>query len=387
MNNFSYKNPTKIIFGKDGIAKLPEEINKDAKILMLYGGGSIKRNGIYDQVTTALKNYNVIEFGGVPANPEYEVLLETLKVIKDEKIDFILAVGGGSVIDATKFLAAAAKYNETDEPWDMLANKYRAHDALPFGTVLTLPATGSEMNSGLVISRRATKEKLSMGGPALFPQFSVLDPTVIHSIPKRQLVNGVVDAFNHVLEQYVTYSVGASLQDRFAESILQTLLEEGPKVIENPKDEIAASNFMWCCTLALNGLIAQGVPSDWAVHGIGHELTALFGIDHARTLAIVGPRHYEYYLTNKKDKLVQLGNRVFNVNGKSDEETAKLAIEALENFYHSLEVQTKLSEYTDDFKGTAKEISNRFTERGWLGIGEHGKVTPADVEKIIEMCY
>lgn len=383
---FTYKNPTKIIFGKESVLKLPEEINKDYKILLLYGGGSIKHNGIYNQVTTALQGYNIIEFGGVPANPEYEVLIQALCVIKEKQIDFVLAVGGGSVIDAAKFLVAAAKY-QGDEPWNMLTERYRPTEALPFGAVLTLPATGSEMNSGLVISRKATNEKLSMGGTALFPQFSILDPTVTHSIPKRQLVNGVVDAFNHVLEQYVTYPVGASLQDRFAESVLQTLLEEGPKVIKNPKDEVAASNFMWSCTLALNGLLSQGVPTDWAVHTMGHELTALFNIDHARTLAIVGPRHYEYFLSSKKEKLAQLGKRVFNIQNNDVEATAKATIVALEEFYHSLNVATKLSDYTTNYKDSATVISSRFTARGWKGIGEKGNVTPTDIEKIITMCF
>lgn len=253
MNNFEYKNPTKIIFGKNTIEKLTTEIPADAKVLLLYGGGSIKKNGIYDQVKTALAKVDITEFGGIPANPEYSILMDALKVIKDEKITYLLAVGGGSVIDGTKFLSAAALYDGA-EPWDMLKNKERPSKGLPFGTVLTLPATGSEMNSGLVVSRKETKEKLSMGGPALFPTFSILDPQVITSIPQRQLANGITDAFTHVLEQYMTYPAGGLLQDRFAESILQTLVEVAPPtVVKDPTNYEAASNFMWSCTMALNG--------------------------------------------------------------------------------------------------------------------------------------
>ena len=293
MNNFEFKNPTKIIFGKDAIKRLESEIPKDAKVLLLFGGGSIKSNGIYNQVKTALANLKVVEFGGIPANPEYAILTKALKVIKDENITYLLAVGGGSVIDCTKFLSAAALF-KGDTPWDILSQKIRTEKGMPFGTVLTLPATGSEMNSGAVITRKETKEKLGMGGPGLFPEFSILDPQVISSIPQRQLANGLTDAFTHVLEQYMTYPDGALLQDRFAESILQTLIEIAPKVLKDPTDYKAASNFMWCCTMALNGLIQKGVPTDWAVHAIGHELTALFGIDHARTLAVIVPSHYKF---------------------------------------------------------------------------------------------
>ncbi|WP_372793817.1 iron-containing alcohol dehydrogenase, partial [Lutibacter sp.] len=304
MNNFQYKNPTKILFGKNQIDNITNEIPKNAKVLLLYGGGSIKTNGIYDQVKKGLSTFEVVEFGGIPANPEYAVLVEALKVIKEEKITFLLAVGGGSVIDGTKFLSAAALY-KGEEPWNILKNNERTLEGMPFGTVLTLPATGSEMNSGAVITRRETKEKLVMGGPGLFPMFSILDPEVVKSIPQRQIANGLADAFTHVLEQYMTYSVDAKLQDRFAESILQTLVEVAPTLLKDPTNYNAAANFMWSCTMALNGLIQQGVPSDWAIHMMGHELTALFGIDHARTLAIITESHYTYNLESKKEKLAQ----------------------------------------------------------------------------------
>ncbi|NLP57279.1 iron-containing alcohol dehydrogenase [Lutibacter sp. B1] len=386
MNNFELINPTKILFGKGQIENLTKEIPENAKILMLYGGGSIKKNGIYNQVKKALSNFEVVEFGGIPANPEYEILLDALKVIKSENITFLLAVGGGSVIDGTKFLSAAALY-KGDSPWDILANNVRTLKGMPFGTVLTLPATGSEMNSGSVITREETKEKLAMGGPGLFPVFSILDPQVVHSIPKRQLANGVTDAYTHVLEQYMTYPIGALLQDRFAESILQTLIEVAPAIIKDPSDYKAAANFMWSCTMALNGLIQKGVPNDWAVHAMGHELTALFGIDHARTLAIIAPNHYTYNFESKKEKLAQYAERVWNVTEGTTEEKAKAGIEKTRDFFQSLDIKTKLSEYTDEYEGTAEIISKRFTERGWLGLGEYQKLTPADVEKIVGMSY
>jgi NADP-dependent alcohol dehydrogenase len=386
MNNFDFQNPTKIIFGKDTIKKLETEIPKDAKVLLLYGAGSIKKNGIYDQVKTALSDVDVTEFGGIPANPEYAVLMDALQVIKDHNITYLLAVGGGSVIDGTKFLAAAALY-EGDTPWDILSKNIRTEVGMPFGTVLTLPATGSEMNSGSVITRKETKEKLAMGGPGLFPVFSILDPQVITSIPKRQLANGLTDAFTHVLEQYMTYPIGALLQDRFAESILQTLIEVAPTVLKDPTDHKAASNFMWCCTMALNGLIQKGVPTDWAVHAIGHELTALFGIDHARTLAIITPSHYEFNFETKKEKLAQYAERVWNITEGSEDDKAHAAIKKTVAFFNDLGIDTKLSDYTNDFEGTAEKISQRFTDRGWVALGEHKSLSPDKVEQIVKMAY
>lgn len=386
MNNFEFKNPTKILFGKGQIENIQNEIPKGAHILMLYGGGSIKQNGIYDKVKTALVDFKVEEFGGIPANPEYDVLMNALKIIKEKKITFLLAVGGGSVIDGTKFLSSAALYSG-ENPWEILSKPIRTEVGMPFGTVLTLPATGSEMNSGAVITRASLKQKLGMGGPRLFPQFSILDPTVVQSIPKRQLANGITDAFTHVLEQYLTYPIDAALQDRFSESIMQTLIEVAPKVMANPSDYKAASNFMWCCTMALNGLIQKGVPTDWAIHAIGHELTALYGIDHARTLAIIAPSHYVKNFEDKKEKLAQLGQRVFGIHSGTTDEIAKKTIVALEEFFHSLDIKTKLSEYTEDYKGTAEIIEKTFVERGWKGLGEKQKVTPEMVREIVEMSY
>lgn len=386
MLNFELVNPVKILFGKGEITKIKKLVPKKANVLLLYGKGSIKKNGVYDQVIQALSGHNTIEFGGIPANPEYAILLEALAIIKKENISFILAVGGGSVIDGAKFLSSAALF-EGENPWDILAKRIRTDKGMPFGTVLTLPATGSEMNSGSVISRKETGEKLAMGGPGLFPQFSILDPTVVASIPNRQLANGITDAYTHVLEQYMTYPIGADLQDRFAESIMNSLIETAPKLMDNPSDYTIAANFMWCCTMALNGLIQKGVPTDWAIHAMGHELTALHGIDHARTLAIIAPRHYAYFLENKKEKLAQYGERVWNITEGSLEERAKKAIDKTEYFFQSLDIPTRISEYATDYSETAVKVSSALENRGWTALGEHKNVTPDAVKAIVEASY
>jgi len=386
MKNFEFQNPTKILFGTGQIKKLAEEIPADAKVLMLYGGGSIKQNGIYEQVMKALTGFEVVEFGGIPANPEYAILMEALQVIKTQEITFLLAVGGGSVIDGTKFLSSAALYTG-ETPWDILEQRIRTLEGMPFGTVLTLPATGSEMNSGSVITRKETKQKLTMGGPGLFPVFSILDPQVVASIPQRQIANGLADAFTHVLEQYMTYPAGALLQDRFAESIFQTLIEVAPMIMEDPSDLTAASNFMWSCTMALNGLIQKGVPTDWAIHMMGHELTALYGIDHARTLAILAESHYTYNFDSKKEKLAQYAERVWNVTEGTLEEKAKAGIARTTAFYQSIGIETKLSAYTDAYAGTAAEVGRRLVQHGMTELGEHRTLSPKDAEKIVEMAY
>jgi NADP-dependent alcohol dehydrogenase len=385
MLNFELQNPTKIIFGKGQIAKLAKEVPENAHILLTFGGGSIKQNGVYEQVMTALGDRKVTEFGGIEPNPSYETLMQAVEIVKQESIDFILAVGGGSVIDGTKFIVAAALYE--GDPWEILAKPIVTLNAMPFGTVLTLPATGTEMNSGAVITRKSTHEKLGMGGAGLFPTFSILDPEVVKSVPKRQLINGVVDAYTHVLEQYMTYPVGAFLQDRFAESILQTLIQIAPRIIENPADYEAAANFMWSCTMALNGLIQKGVPTDWATHAIGHELTALYDIDHAMTLAIIFPHLYAVKFDDKKEKLAQYGERVWAITEGTLEEKAQAAIEKTVAFLHSLGVKTRLSEYTDDYAKSASFIEKRFTERGWKGLGERRDITPALVKEIVERSY
>jgi NADP-dependent alcohol dehydrogenase len=388
MLNFELYNPTNYIFGKGQTEKLSKLVPVNAKILLVYGGGSIFKNGVHEAVSNALKGFEIIEFGGIEPNPRFETLLKAVEIVKEENITFILAVGGGSVIDGVKFISAASKFD--GNPIDILKNRIMFTDLsqiVPFGVVLTLPATGSEMNSGAVITIQATQEKLTLGGKALFPVFSICDPTVIASLPKRQLQNGVVDSFVHVLEQYLTYPHDGILQDRFSESILQTLVKIGPSVVENPTDYKLASNFMWCATMALNGLIQKGVPSDWATHMIGHELTALYEIDHARTLAIIGPNLYRVLFETKKDKLAQYGERVFCIQGTSVEEKANKAIQKTTEFFVTMGMKTKISECTDDYLQTADFITNRFKERNWLALGEKQNITPDKVKEIVEMSY
>jgi NADP-dependent alcohol dehydrogenase len=386
MTNFELYNPTNYIFGTHQIQKLGQLIPKGSKILLAYGGGSIFKNGIHQQVIDAIKDFETIEFGGIEPNPRFETLMQAVELIKKKNVTFILAVGGGSVIDGVKFISGAVNFN--GNPIEILQKRILIKEnAMPFGTVLTLPATGSEMNSGAVVTIEATQEKLTTGGSALFPKFSICDPTVIVSLPKRQLQNGVVDAFTHVMEQYLTFPHDALLQDHFSESILKTLIEIGPEVVEHPSDYKLASNFMWCCTMALNGLIQKGVPSDWATHMIGHELTALYEIDHARTLAIIAPNLYRVMFETKKDKLAQYGKRVWNIQNLDTEATALMAIEKTVDFFHKMGMFTKLSENTKDFEKSAEIIVNRFQKRGWKALGEKQNITLEKVKEIVVLSY
>lgn len=376
MQNFIFKNPTEILFGRGMIAELGSRVPANTPVLLLYGGGSIKSNGVYDQVKAALKNHQVTEFGGIEANPLYETCLKALEQVKTNQVGFILAVGGGSVLDAAKFIAAAARF-EGAEPWDMLRTGGAGiKAALPLGTVLTLPATGSESNGNTVISRQATHEKLAMASGALFPAFSVLDPETTFSLPQKQVRNGVVDAFIHVMEQYMTYPAAAPLQDRFAESILQTLVETGPLTLAEPNNYEARASFMWSATLALNTLIACGVPQDWSTHMIGHELTAFYGLDHAETLAIVMPGVWKHEIERKKAKLEQYGQRVWKVR------TAAGAIAKTEKFFHSLGMPTRLGNYKISGAQAAEKIRARFVERNTV-LGEHGDLKADAVAAIL----
>ncbi|WP_300828147.1 iron-containing alcohol dehydrogenase [uncultured Rikenella sp.] len=378
MNNFTFCNPTKLIFGKGTIARIAREIPAGAKIMMTYGGGSIRRNGVYDQVTAALKGRGAVEFGGIEPNPQYETLVKAVELARAEGVDFLLAVGGGSVIDGTKFIATALKYE--GDPWDFLLDPSKAVDAVPLATVLTLPATGSEMNNGAVVSRKELNEKLAFHNPKCYPLFSVLDPEVCYSLPQRQIVNGIVDSFAHTLEQYLTFDTQAMVMDRWAEGLLQTLVELGPKLVERHDRYDEVANFMLTATMALNGFIAMGVPQDWATHMIGHELTALHGLDHGVTLAIVYPGMMRVMRREKFDKLVQYAERVWGATG-TPEEKAEAAIVKTDEFFRALGMKTRLSEHgigqeTIDF------IVERFRKRGW-NLGETGKVTPERVAEIL----
>jgi NADP-dependent alcohol dehydrogenase len=381
MYNFEYQNPVKIIFGKGEINKVGANIPKGAKILLTYGGGSIFKNGVYDQVKESINGFDVIEFGGIEPNPHYETLMKAVEVAKNENITFLLSVGGGSVLDGTKFIAAAAKFAKGD-PWRILSLRAPVLDAIPIGAVLTLPATGSEMNSGAVITRVEYQEKLAFMSPLVMPKFSILDPEVMFTLPDRQIANGAVDAFVHVIEQYLTFPVNSPIQDRFAESILKTLIEEGPKVLANRNDYDAAANLMWSATVALNGLISVGVPQDWATHMIGHELTAYHGIDHARTLAIVLPGVMQIKRAQKKDKILQLGERVWGVTEGSADERIDQTIRKTADFFESVGIPTKLPHYSVGAE-TIDRICERFTKRGYK-IGEKADIGPSEIRLILE---
>ncbi|MBD2563240.1 MULTISPECIES: iron-containing alcohol dehydrogenase [Nostoc] len=382
MENFVFYNPVKILFGKGQIANIAAEIPADAKILITYGGGSIKTNGVYDQVKSALAGRNVVEFGGIEPNPHLETLLKAVEIVRNEGIDFLLAVGGGSVLDGTKFIAAAVPF--VGDPWDILAKNAPVKAAVPFGTVLTLPATGSEMNTNSVITKWETQEKLPFSSPLVFPRFSVLDPETTFSLPVRQISNGIVDAYVHVMEQYLTYPVNAPLQDRMAESILKTLIEEGPKTLANPQDYDARANVMWSATLALNGLIGAGVPQDWATHMIGHELTALHGLDHAQTLAIVLPSTLTIKRDRKWQKLLQYAQRVWGIVDGSEEARVTEAIAKTRNFFESVGVQTRLSDYGVGLD-TIPVIIERFEKRGSVALGEYKDINSQIVEQILTL--
>lgn len=344
MKNFNFFNPVHIIFGKDRLDELDQHIPGNAKVLILYGGGSVKKFGTFEKVVKGLKNRKFFEFGGIEPNPRYETLMKAVDIVKKENIDFLLAVGGGSVMDGTKFVALAAEYE--GEPTELLSYGFApvgAKKALPMGTVVTLPATGSEMNSGAVISYE--KGKFPVFSPLAFPVFSFLDPELTFSLPKNQVANGVVDAFIHTVEQYVTYPAEGRFQDRTAEGILQTLIEVGKTTVEEPENYDARANLMWCATMALNGLIGAGVPQDWTTHMIGHELTAMFGIDHGKTLAVLQPAVWEVRKDKKKEKLLQYAERVFNITDGSDDEKIDEAIEKTREFFESLGIKTRLSDY------------------------------------------
>ena len=382
MNNFDYQNPVRIVFGKGTIGQLGELIDPGLKVMMTYGFGSIKRNGVYEQVTAALKNHTVIEFGGIEPNPSYETCMRAVELAKAEQVDFLLSVGGGSVLDGTKFIAAAAQYD--GEPWDILSKGAAASEAIPLGDVLTLPATGSEMNCFSVISRTSTQEKLAFGLPCVYPVFSILDPETTYSLPKNQLRNGLVDVFVHVMEQYATHDVGSALQDRQAESIVRTLIEVAPDVLDK-QDYASRADFMWAAANALNGWINCGVVQDWATHMIGHEITAFCGLAHAETLAIVLPAIWKHQFENKKGKLAQLARRVWHATDGDEDKQAAAAIEKTEAFFHSLEMPTTLDDYGIG-EAEIEKITNRFAERKAC-FGENQNIGPEQVGEILRLAF
>lgn len=382
MENFSFMNPTKIIFGKDTIKEISKEIT-GRKVLITYGGGSIKKNGVYDQVIKALASFEFYEFGGIEPNPHYETCMKAVDLIKEKSIDYLLAIGGGSVIDATKFIASAACF-ENGDPWQILERKGEIKKALPYGTVLTIAATGSEMNDGAVITKAATKDKLPFSSSLLYPKFSVLDPEITYSLPARQTGNGVVDAFVHVIEQYLTYSTeDTTFQDNMWEGILRTLISEGPKALKEPRNYDARANIMWAATWALNGWFAQGVDQDWATHFIGHELTALFGLDHGQTLAIVLPGVMRKLSEQKSVKIKRLGKEIFSIKEESSSELIDKTIQATEDFFELMGVKTHLSDYNLGDEAIEK-VGNRLNERNWK-LGECYNITGDVAKEILKL--
>ena len=384
MLNFEFYNPTRIVFGKGTISRLTDLIPRRSRVLICYGGGSIKRNGVYDQVLNALAGWEYCEFGGIESNPDFEHLLGAVTFGREREVSFVLALGGGSVIDGSKFIASAIPYREGD-PWEIVTGKkiLKSGNVLPIGTVLTLPATGSEMNGVSVISRRATQEKLAFRSEAIYPTFSILDPTTTYSLPEKQVRNGVVDAYIHVMEQYATYPVKGMIQDRHAEGILITLQEIGEQALQSPPDYDIRANLMWSATNALNKLINKGVPEDWASHMIGHELTAFYGLSHAESLAVVMPYLLWYQRESKAEKLTQYGHRVWGLKGQG-ESLIRDALESLSDFFNRLKMPTKLTDFNIDPFEAAEKVQNRLEKRGTV-LGEHKDLTPDKVAEILQM--
>ena len=383
MLNFDFFNPTKILFGKGRIADLAKLLPADASVLVLYGGGSIKSNGVFDQVMTALAGRTLHEFPGIEPNPSYETLMQAVKLVRRENIDFLLAVGGGSVIDGTKFIAAAANFD--GDPWAILEKRGRnITQALPFGTILTLPATGSEMNNGAVVTRKSLQAKMAFASNLVFPKFSILDPATSFTLPAKQVGNGVVDAFVHIMEQYMTYPVNAPVQDRFAEGLLLTLIEEGPKALANPQDYDTRANIMWCATLALNGLIGAGVPQDWATHLVGHELTALYGLDHAQTLAILLPGMLRVRKQAKHAKLLQYAQRVWNITEGGEDARVDEAIRRTQAFFEQMGVKTRLADYRLGAE-SVEAILQHLESHNMTALGEQRDVTLDVSRKVLEL--
>ena len=379
MNNFIYHNPTKLVFGKGQIARLPKLIPADKRILITFGGGSVKRNGVYDQVVKALEGRDFVEFWGIEANPSVETLREAIALGKEKQVDFLLAVGGGSVIDGTKLIAAGLLYD--GDAWDIVLRGH-AEKTVPLATVLTISATGSEMNSGAVISRYETKEKYPFSGN--YPLFSILDPEVLYSLPKRQIACGLSDTFVHVLEQYLTMPGQSRLMDRWAEGILHTVSEIAPEALSDNPDYDVMSEYMLSATLALNDMIRMGVREDWATHMIGHEITALHGLTHGATLAIVINGTLRVLRDQKRGKLLQYGERIWGITGGTEEERIDRTIAANEAFFRSLGLSTRLSEEGIG-EQTIAEIERRFQTAG-VKYGEAGNVDGAMARRILEAC-
>lgn len=382
MHNFNYYNPVRVLFGKGQIKELANLIPAKTKVLLAYGGGSIKSNGVYQQVIDSLSEHQVIEFSGIEANPDYDTLMKAVEICRTEKIELILSVGGGSIIDGCKFIALAAHYQ--GDPWEILTKPdYKADKAIALGVVQTLPATGSEMNSGAVISRRAIGAKQAFGNPLVFPQFAILDPETTYTLPTRQLQNGIIDPFIHVTEQYLTTNVNSSIQDGFAEAVLKTLIEVGSEIVNGTQDYDIRANWMWAATNALNGIIGIGVDHDWATHMIGHELTAAYGLDHGQSLAIIAPQLWRHQKEYKTEKLLQFAHNVWGLENNHPDVAIKQGIIKTEEFFHSLGVKTKFSDY--EITVDIQKITDNVFKYNPSNLGENKNIDAKAVAEILAM--
>ena len=384
MHNFEYYNPTRIVFGEGSIPRLADLVPADARVLVLYGGGSAERNGTLAEVEAALGDRRFQRFGGIEPNPTYETLMQAVEQIRREKLDFLLAVGGGSVVDGTKFVAAAVDY--PGDPWHILETRGKQiATALPIGAVLTLPATGSEVNCAAVVTRKSLQAKLGFGNPLLYPRFAVLDPVKTYTLPPRQIANGVVDAFVHVMEQYVTQPAKAAVQDRYAESLLLTLIETGPQALAHPTDYDVRANLMWAATQALHGAVGAGVPQDWATHMIGHEITALYGLDHAQTLAVVLPNLLDVRRDVKRAKLLQYADRVWGLRTGDEDARIDQAIAQTRAFFEALGVRTRLADYGIGAEAVERIVAQLEAHR-MVKLGEDRAVDLALSRRVVEAC-
>ncbi|MEH7273449.1 iron-containing alcohol dehydrogenase [Neobacillus vireti] len=351
MQNFTFWNPTKLIFGKDQLDQLKNEIPRyGKKVLVVYGGGSIKRSGLYDKVIHLLNEIGakVYELPGVEPNPRITTARKGVEICKNEGIDLLLAVGGGSVIDCTKLIAAGAKYD--GDAWDLVIKKAGVKDALPFGTVLTLAATGSEMNSGSVITNWETNEKYGWGSPFTFPKFSILDPVHTFSVPRDQTIYGIVDMMSHVLEHYFHLDENTLFQDRMCESLLITVMETAPKLLENLESYEHRATILYSGTMALNGILNMGYRGDWATHNLEHAVSAVYDIPHGGGLAILFPHWMKHNLKVKPERFKQLAVRVFGVDpeGKSAEEAGLEGIAKLREYWNRIGAPSRLADYDID---------------------------------------
>ena len=385
MNNYNYCVPTDIRFGKGQIECLAEEIGKvGKKVLLVYGGGSIKKTGLYDKVYEVLKDFEIFELSGIEPNPKVTSVRKGVAICKENGIDAILAVGGGSTIDASKHIACSAFYD--GDPWDLVLDKSKAVKALPIFTVVTICATGSEMNPGAVISNEETKEKLEINTPMLYPKLSVCDPSYLFTLPPRQTAAGTADIISHIFEQYFQPNDGAYITDRLSEAALKTCFKYGTVAMKEPENYEARSNLMWTSSIALNHLFTFGKGGAWSVHPIEHELSAYYDITHGEGLAILTPKWMRYVLNDTTVKrFAMYARNVWDVDAVDDYEAANAGIDKTEQFFKELGLPSNLGEVgIDDAK--LGEMAAEAVRTSGLAARAYVKLEASDVEKIYRMC-